>query len=425
MSVTSVAALPAEKPAFHVALVSRREALVMLAGAAVMLSIAMGLRQSFGLFQTPLTRDLGMAAADFAMAIAVQNIVWGLLQPIAGALTDKYGPRWISVAGALIYLGGMVLTATANGSGAVTLGAGVMVGAALACTASSIAANIAARVVIPARRTFAFGIVSAAGSIGTFFIAPLGQMVIGQSGWRAGFLAFSVIAALMLPAALFGGRAGRLPNSSARDAGMTLGSALTEARQHGGYVLMCLAFFVCGLQLVFLITHLPSYLAQCGMDPLLGAEALSVIGLFNIIGSWGMGWLGDRYPKQVLHGLAYIIRSTAIAVYFTLPPTPASTLVFAAMMGLTWLGVIPLLNGLVVDIFGLRYLSTLSGIAFFSHQLGSFLGAWGGGAVYDAFGSYNHALQFGVAVGLLAGIAQVFMDVRPTPRIAAEGAAAV
>ena len=199
---------------------------------------------------------------------------------------------------------------------------------------------------------------------------------------------------------------------------MTLASALTEARQHGGYILMCTAFFVCGLQLVFLTTHLPSYLALCGMDPLLGAQALSVIGFFNVLGSWGCGWLGDRYPKKTILGLVYLLRSVVFAVYFTLPVSPVSTLIFAALIGLTWLGVIPLLNGLVVDIFGLRYLSTLSGIAFFSHQLGSFLGAWGGGAVYDAFGSYDHALQFGVIVGLVAGVAQVFMNDRPTPRVA-------
>ena len=188
---------------------------------------------------------------------------------------------------------------------------------------------------------------------------------------------------------------------------------------------MCAAFFVCGLQLVFLTTHLPSYLALCGMDPLLGAQALSMIGLFNVIGSWGFGWLGDRYSKKMLLGMIYIIRSAVIAIYFTMPVSPASTLVFAAFMGLTWLGVIPLLNGLVVDMFGLRYLSTLSGIAFFSHQFGSFLGAWGGGVIFDTFGSYDHALQFGVIVGLAAGIAQIFMNDRPTPRIVAEGAAAV
>jgi predicted MFS family arabinose efflux permease len=166
---------------------------------------------------------------------------------------------------------------------------------------------------------------------------------------------------------------------------------------------MSLAFFVCGLQLVFLTTHLPSYLTLCGMDPMLGAEALAVIGLFNVIGSWGFGWLGDRYSKRTLLGSIYIVRSLAMAVYFLMPVSPASTLTFAAVMGLTWLGVIPLVNGLVVQMFGIKFLSTLTGIAFLSHQVGSFLGAWGGGAIYDALGSYDRALQTGVIVGLIAG----------------------
>jgi predicted MFS family arabinose efflux permease len=404
---------------FHTPLVSRGQAMAMLGGAAVMLSIAMGLRQSLGLFQTPVTQDLGIAAADFAMAIAVQNIVWGFSQPVAGALTDRFGPRWIALAGALVYVAGLVITASATNPLMLTLGAGVLIGIALSCTTSGVAANIAARVVAPQRRSLAFGVVSAAGSMGTFFCAPLGQLVITHGGWRAGLVAFVIVALLMLPAAFIGGRAERLPNTSARDADMTLSGALNEARQHGGYVVMSLAFFVCGLQLVFLTTHLPSYLVLCGMDPLLGAQALATIGLFNVIGSWGCGWLGDHYRKRTLLGLVYVLRSIVIAVYFMLPVTPTSTLIFAALMGLTWLGVIPLLNGIVVEIFGIKFLSTLTGIAFFSHQLGSFLGAWGGGAIYDALGSYDRALQFGVIVGLIAGLAQMLMDDRPTKRVAA------
>ncbi len=404
---------------FHTGLVTRAQAIAMLSGAAIMLSIAMGLRQSLGLFQTPVIQDLGIAAADYAMAIAVQNIVWGVTQPFAGALTDRYGPRWIALVGVVIYIAGLVTTAAAVNPLMLTLGAGVLIGVALSCTTSSIASNIAARVVEPGRRTLAFGIVSAAGSMGTFFCAPLGQLVISQGGWRAGLIAFVIVALLMLPAALIGGRADRLPNATSRDADLTLPAALDEARRHGGYVVMSLAFFVCGLQLVFLTTHLPSYLVLCGMDPLLGAHALATIGLFNVIGSWGCGWLGDRYRKRTLLGLVYVLRSVVIAAYFMLPVTPASTLIFAALMGLTWLGVVPLLNGIVVEMFGIKFLSTLTGIAFFSHQVGSFLGAWGGGAIYDALGSYDRALQFGVIVGLIAGFAQMLMDDRPSARIAA------
>jgi predicted MFS family arabinose efflux permease len=410
---------PSGTAAFHSNLITRGQAFAMLSGAAIMLSIGMGIRQSLGLFQTPVVQDLGIAAADFAMAIAVQNIVWGFSQPVAGALTDRFGPKWIALIGVVIYVAGLALTATATSPAMITLGAGVLIGIALSCTTSSIGANIAARVVAPQRRSLAFGIVSAAGSIGTFVCAPVGQLVISNGGWRAGLVAFVIVALLMLPAAFIGGRAERLPNATARDADMTLLGALDEARRHGGYVITSLAFFVCGLQLVFLTTHLPSYLVQCGMDPLLGAQALAVIGLFNVIGSWGCGWLGDRYRKRTLLGLVYVIRSVVIAVYFLLPPTPTSTLIFAALMGLTWLGVIPLLNGLVVEMFGIRFLSTLTGIAFFSHQVGSFLGAWGGGAIYDALGSYDRALQFGVIIGLIAGFAQMLADDRPTERIAA------
>jgi len=410
----------AQPQAFHSGQISRAQAIVVLSSAAIMLSIGMGLRQSLGLFQTPVVQELGLQAADFAMAIAVQNIVWGITQPFVGALVDRFGPRRIAIAGALLYAAGLAITARATDAAMITLGSGVLIGIALSCTTSGIAANVAARVIVPERRSLAFGIVSAAGSLGTFFAAPLGQAIMQAGGWRLALGAFFVLSLVMLPAAFVAGRAGRLPNSSAADKDLTLGGALGEARRHSGYVIMSLAFFVCGLQLVFLTTHLPSYLALCGMDPMLGAQALAVIGLFNIIGSWGFGWLGDRYSKRALLGSIYIIRSLVMAAYFMLPVSPASTLVFAALMGLTWLGVIPLVNGLVVQMFGIKFLSTLTGIAFFSHQVGSFLGAWGGGAIYDALGSYDRALQAGVIVGLIAGFAQLLAHDRPTRRLAGD-----
>jgi predicted MFS family arabinose efflux permease len=403
---------------FHVGQLTRGQAVLVLSSAAIMLSIAMGLRQSFGLFQTPVVQTLGLQAADFAMAVAVQNIVWGFTQPVAGALVDRYGPRLIAVAGAMLYAAGVAITALATNAAMITLGTGVLVGIALSCTTTGIAANVAARVIVPSRRSLGFGIVSAAGSVGTFFAAPFGQAVMQAGGWRVALGAFVVVSLFMLPAALFAGRAGQLPNSGLADRDLTLTAALGEARRHSGYVVMSLAYFVCGLQLVFLTTHLPSYLTLCGMDPMLGAQALAVIGLFNVIGSWGFGWLGDRYSKRALLGSIYITRSLVMAAYFMLPVSPASTLVFAALMGLTWLGVIPLVNGLVVQMFGIKFLSTLTGIAFFSHQIGSFLGAWGGGAIYDALGSYDRALQVGVIIGLIAGFAQLLAHDRPTRRLA-------
>jgi predicted MFS family arabinose efflux permease len=410
----------ARTQAFHTGLLSRGQAVLVLTTTAIMLSIAMGLRQSLGLFQTPVVQDLGLQAADFAMAIALQNIIWGFTQPFAGALVDRFGPRLVAISGAFLYAAGLAVTATATNAAMITLGSGVLIGIALSCTTSGIAANVAARVIVPERRSLGFGIVSAAGSIGTFFAAPFGQAVMQQGGWRLALGAFFLISLVMLPMAFIAGRAGALPNSGSADKDLTLAGALGEAWRHSGYVVMSLAFFVCGLQLVFLTTHLPSYLALCGMDPMLGAQALAVIGLFNIIGSWGFGWLGDRHSKRALLGSIYIIRSLAMAAYFMLPVSPASTLIFAAVMGLTWLGVIPLVNGLVVQMFGIKFLSTLTGIAFLSHQVGSFLGAWGGGAIYDALGSYDRALQAGVIIGLIAGLAQLLAHERPTRRLSGD-----
>ena len=412
------------KDTFHVAQVSRGQAYAMLSGAALMMTIGMGLRQNLGLFQAPAARDLGIAISDFALAISVQQVAWGVSQPFAGVLADKYGTRWVSLVGSLIYIVGLILTATATSTLPIVIGAGVMIGVALACTTSGITANIAARVVAPTRRTLAFGIVSAAGSVGTMVTAPIAAYVLNHDSWRAGLWVFVIIAIAMLPAAFVGSGADRLPNGRTTDRNLTLGNALGEAGRHTGYVVMSIAFFVCGLQLVFLTTHLPTYLAQCGMDPSYSAIALMLIGGFNILSSWVFGWLGDRYPKRLLLGAIYLVRSAALAAFFSYPPTPLTVVVFAAVMGSLWLGVIPLVNGLVVQIFGLRFLSTLTGIAFLSHQAGSFLGAWGGGYLFDLMGSYDLAWKIGVLVGLAAGTLQLLMNDRPTARIAAQSAAA-
>ncbi len=410
---------------FHHPSLNQAQSISILAGAAVMLSLAMGMRQSLGLFMQPITRDIGISAADFAFALAIQNIVWGVAQPFAGALVDRFGTRMIALFGGLLYAGALIITAYASAAWMITISSGVMIGVALACTTSGVAAKIAAKVVRPERRSLAFGLVSAAGSIGTFFCAPLAQGVIQASGWQMAMFAFVALAAAMLPAALFGGRADKVPVDNANTgAAETMRSTLGEAAGHGGYIIMAAAFFVCGLQLVFLTTHLPTFLADCGADPMLGAQALAVIGAFNVFGSWLFGWLGDRYHKPMLLGGIYILRSVAIALYFTLPVSQFSTLVFAAVMGTLWLGVIPLVNGLVAQIFGIRYLATLTGIAFFSHQVGSFLGAWAGGVIYDALGSYTLAWQLAAGIGLAAGIMQLFMGTRPTERVLAQQNAA-
>ena len=414
----------AMKAPFYVPQTTRFEAYAMLGGAALMMTLGMGIRQNLGLFQAPASRELGIAISDFALAISVQQVAWGVAQPFAGALADKHGTRWVALAGSLIYIVGLLFTATATSTLPIVIGAGVMIGIGLACTASGITANIAARVVAPNRRTLAFGLVSAAGSVGTMLTAPIAAYFVNHDGWRAGLWAFLILALAMLPAAFIGSRADRLPNMVANDRHLTLASALDEARRHSGYVVMSLAFFVCGLQLVFLTTHLPTYLAQCGMDASYSAVALMLIGGFNILSSWLFGWLGDRYPKRLLLGAIYLLRSLTLALFFMFPPTPLSVILFGAAMGTLWLGVIPLVNGLVVQIFGLRFLSTLTGIAFLSHQAGSFLGAWGGGYIYTMMGSYDLAWKIGVLIGLIAGTMQLLMNDRPTERVLAAEAAA-
>ncbi|MPY70483.1 MAG: MFS transporter [Alphaproteobacteria bacterium] len=400
------------------------QTVAVLTGASVMLTMSMGMRQSFGLFVAPTTQDLGIAVADFTLALAVQNFVWGLTQPFIGALADRYGCRVVSVLGSLLFAAGLVVTMAATGPIGLMIGLGVLIGLAMACTALSLALAASARAVSAAKRSVVLGGVSAAGSIGTFIAAPLAQSLIESHGWQMALVGFLGLCAVMLPAAFFAGAGDktappRAPGIVDVDEGLTLKGVLAEAAAHRGYVVMAVAFFVCGLQLVFLTTHLPAYLALCGQSPALGAQALGVIGAFNALGCYLLGWLGGKFPKHVLLGWVYILRSCFIVAYFMLPATPASTLIFAAVMGLLWLGVAPLVNGLIVQIFGLRYVATLSGIAFFSHQAGSFLGAWGGGLLFDMLGSYDLAWQIGVAIGMTAGIFQVFMDDRPTARVAA------
>ena len=392
----------------------------ILGGASVMLSLAMGMRQSWGLFQPHMIRDLGITAADFSLALAVQNIVWGATQPFVGMLADRYGARPVALVGVLIYGAGMWMSLVAESVLLLMLGAGICVGIALSCTAANIAMAVTARTVSPAKRSLAMGSVSAIGSLGLTLASPLAQSLITSSGWQVAMVAFLGLVAVMLPAAFLSGGADKVELESHAGASQSVGEALREAAGHSGYIVMAMAFFVCGLQLVFLTTHLPTYLEICGMDPTVGSTALALIGLFNVAGSYLFGWLGGRHSKRALLGGIYILRSLCITAYFLVPPSPTSTLVFAAAMGTLWLGVVPLLSGLVVHLFGLRFMATLSGVAFFSHQVGSFIGAWGGGLIYSMLGSYDLAWKGAVAIGLIAGVFQMMMNVRPTARVAAE-----
>lgn len=391
----------------------------ILAGTAVLLSLAMGMRQSFGLFQPSLLNEIGLSAADFSLAMALQNVVWGISQPFVGALADRHGGRPVMIAGVLIYAVGLAAMIFTTSTLLFIIGAGLCVGLALSCTAGSLAMSVTSRTVSPAQRSVAMGAVSAAGSLGLVIASPMAQTLISTSGWQMALIGFLGLAAVMLPCALASGKSDAIEIDRADDTDEPVGAMVRAALSHSGFMVMSIAFFVCGLQLVFLTTHLPNYIAICGLDPALSASALALIGLFNVAGSYLFGWLGGIYPKQILLGGIYILRSLAIAAYFYFPPTPTSTLLFAAAMGSLWLGVVPLLNGLVANLFGLRFMTTLAGIAFFSHQIGSFVGAWGGGLIYDMLGSYDVAWRIGVIIGLIAGVAQMLMNVQPpTPRAA-------
>lgn len=388
----------------------------ILAGAAVLLSLAMGMRQSFGLFQPAILQATAITTADFSLATALQNIIWGVSQPFVGAFADRYGSRYVMLTGVFIYAAGLLLMMVATTALVFTLGAGVCIGLALSCTASSIAMTVSSRSVSAAKRSVTMGAVSAAGSLGLVIASPLAQTLISTTGWQMALIGFLGLVAVMLPAALFAGRSDKIEVAKSSEAAQTLGAAVQSALGHSGFVVMAISFFVCGLQLVFITTHLPNYLAICGLDPSLGATALALVGAFNVIGSYVCGWLGGIYPKQILLGGIYIIRSLALAAYFYFPASAASTMVFAAVMGSLWLGVVPLVNGLVAQLFGLRFMATLTGIAFLSHQIGSFIGAWGGGVIYAQLGNYDRAWQAAVVVGLIAGCFQMLMNVRPPVR---------
>jgi predicted MFS family arabinose efflux permease len=391
-----------------------RPAMPILLGAAIMLSLSMGLRQSFGLVMQPLTRDIAITVSDFTLATAIQNLGWGLLQPFAGALAVHVGYRPVMLAGAFFYVAGLLILAGAGGIFSVMIGAGLLIGIALACTASGMALAVGSRAVSSSVRSMVLGIITAAGSLGALLSAPVGQWLTVHIGWRAGVLSFFVLALGMLPAAWFAGKVDQRMAAASGTGEAGIRAALSAAMKSAPFLVMASAYFVCGMQLLFIITHLPSYLAICGMDPMLSAEALGVIGVFNVAGSLFFGWAGGRWSKLALLGMIYVSRSLVLGWYFMLPPTPMSTLVFAALMGFLWLGVGPLVAGSVVEMFGLRWQAMIQGIAFMSHQLGSFLGAFGGGLLFDALGSYDLAWRLGVGMGLTAGIVQVgFALLRP------------
>jgi MFS family permease len=372
----------------------------------MLLWLGMGMRQTFGLFLAPITHNLGVTAGEYTLALAIQNIVWGFSQALVGAAADRFGLRIIMVGGAALYAVGLGVMAAAQSGFALYISGG-LIGVALSCVTTSLAMTAVARAVSPARRSMTVGIVSAIGCLGTLFIPLATQALLTRQPWQIGALFLVLLALAMLPAAYWSGGADKIIGQGRAKAASTR-EMLGQAMRNRPYVVMSGAYFVCGLVTVFLSTHLPAYLHLCGQDPMLSAEALAMIGVMSAVGALATGWLGARYPRHILLGLLYILRSVIFAAYFMMLPTPTSTLLFAAAMGLLWWpGLAPLITGVVTENFGTRYLATLLGISFVVHQVGASLGTWGGGFIFDLFGSYDRAWQIGALVGFAAGVVQI------------------
>ncbi|MBP6036219.1 MAG: MFS transporter [Azonexus sp.] len=362
------------------------------------MGLTLGVRHAFGIFLGPVSLDHGWPRETFSFAIALQNGVWGLAQPLVGMVADRYGARRIVLAGLVCYGGGLAGMAWAATPLAFTLAAGLAVGLALACTTFGVIYGALSRLVAPDRRGWALGLAGAAGGLGQFLLVPATQALIQSLDWSGALVALAVACLALLPVAL------HLDDAPGADCGarQSLGDALAEAFGHSGFWLLLLGFFACGFHLAFLANHLPSYLRDQGMTANVAVTGLALIALANIGGTYVCGLLGGLLRRKALLVVIYVIRSGAIAAFTLLPLSPVSLYAFSVVMGLFWLGTVPLTNGLLAQIFGLRYLTTLFGFVFFGHQLGSFLGVWLGGYVFDLTRSYDFMWQLSVAIGLFA-----------------------
>lgn len=400
-----------------------RSLLIVVVAAALMMSVAMGARQTFGLFLGPLAQERGLAISTVALAIALHNLVWGLAQPIAGAAADRYGAVPVVIFGAVAYAAGLALTAVADSGVLLVLGMGLLVGIGMSCTTFGVVLTAVGRAATPENRSLAMGLSGAGGSLGQVALVPLTLVGLEDWGIAASLVGLAALLVLAAPFAflLERRRTAAVVHGGGDVATPRLGEALTQAMQHPGYRLLTLGFFTCGFQLAFIGTYLPDYLTLCHMPLGLSATALSLIGLFNIAGSWSCGWLGGRFRQQQVLGWLYLVRGVAIAAFFLLPKSTASVVIFAAVMGLTWLGTVPLTSGWLAKVFGTSHLGTLFGVCFFSHQIGSFLGAWLGGFVFELTGSYAIVWVLTAAAGLMAALLNFpIKDVvpRPTARLA-------
>jgi MFS family permease len=392
---------------------------VVLVASALVLSTSMGIRHGFGFFLTPVSTELGWGREVFALAMAVQNLVWGATQPFAGMLADRFGSARVVIAGTLLYALGLATMSLASSPVMFVLTAGVLIGIGLSGVTFSVVSGVLGRRFPPEKRSMALGISAAAGSFGQFAILPFTQWMLTHLGWHGALFTLATVALVIVPlaAALVERR-----ESQAHAFQQSAREAMREAIGHRGYVLLTLGFFVCGFQIVFVGVHLPSYLADRGMPPHVAVTALALVGLFNIVGTYVAGWLGGRMSKKYILSFIYFARTVMFAAFFWLPLSEVTVYGFAIGLGLLWLSTVPPTNTLVAQIFGVRYLAMLSGFTFFSHQVGSFLGAWLGGKLFDVTGSYDVVWYLSMALGIVAGLLNLPIDERAIRRPAAQAA---
>lgn len=384
----------------------------ILVSGALILALSLGIRHGFGLFLAPMSAEFGWGRETFAFAIALQNLIWGIAQPFTGAIADRFGAVRTVVVGGILYAAGLVLMGYSDSAFSLSMSAGLLIGIGLSGTSFSVILGAVGRAVPLERRSMAMGISAAAGSFGQFIMLPGTLGLIGWLGWSAALLALGLLVAFIVPlAALM--RDKPLP---AHGHEQTLGEALREAAGHSGFWLLSLGFFVCGFQVVFIGVHLPAYLVDRHLPATVGTTVLALVGLFNVFGTYIAGWLGGRMSKPKLLTGLYLLRGVVIVTFLWAPLSVWTAYLFGIAMGLLWLSTVPLTNGTVATLFGVRNLSMLGGITFLFHQIGAFLGGWLGGYVYDHTGNYDLVWQISILLSLLAGLLNWPVRERPVER---------
>ena len=385
---------------------------VVICGGIILL-LSFGIRSSFGIFLQPLSTDLGWSREVFAFSIALQNLLWGIAQPFAGMIADKYGSGRVIVGGALLYAAGTVIMGYATTPLAAHISAGLLVGVGIAGCGFSIVLASVGRSVADEWRSMALGIASAGGSMGMLVMVPLGQALLQEYGWSLSLVILGVMSFLIVP--LAAGVSGK-PTAAAETHSQTVSESLREAAGHKSYLFLNAGYFVCGFHVAFIATHFPAYVVDLGLAPELGAWALGLVGLVNVFGALLAGVLGGRYSKKYLLSALYLGRALVILIFLLTPPSVASVLIFAASIGLLWLSTIPVTSALVMQMFGLKHAAMLLGIVFLSHQFGSFTGAWMGGYLFELTGSYDAVWWMSVALGVASAILHWPIDERPIRR---------